>query len=49
MSKTLNKRALTKKKIIISKSDNNSHIYIKSLLTQKIVLNYEEVNSELFR
>lgn len=48
MSKTLNKRALTKKENTISKSDNNSHIYIKSLLTQKIVLNYEEVNSELF-
>lgn len=48
MSKTLNKRAITKKENTINKSDNNSHIYIKSLLTQKIVLNYEEVNSELF-
>ena len=48
MSKTLNKRAITKKENTINKSDNNAHIYIKSLLTQKIVLNYEEVNSELF-
>ena len=48
MSKTLNKRAITKKENTSNKSDNNSHIYIKSLLTQKIVLNYEEVNSELF-
>ena len=30
------------------KSTNNLHIYISSLLTQKIVLNYNEVNSGLF-
>jgi DNA-directed RNA polymerase subunit E'/Rpb7 len=27
---------------------DNSHVYIRSLLTQKIVLKYDEVNSELF-
>jgi hypothetical protein len=30
------------------KSTNNLHIYIPSLLTQKIVLHYNEVNSDLF-
>ena len=51
MSKTLNKKSSIKRDNNIDKSDkshNNSHIYIKSLLTQKIVMNYEEVNLELF-
>jgi DNA-directed RNA polymerase subunit E'/Rpb7 len=43
MSKIQNKKPSTKKTSL-----DNSHVYISSLLTQKIVLNYEEVNSELF-
>ena len=45
MSKTINKK---RDKSVNKISVDNSHIYIRSLLTQKIVLNYHEVNSELF-
>jgi len=52
MSKSVNKKyslKQTKDKSLIGKnSTENLHIYITSLLTQKIVLNYNEVNSELF-
>ena len=52
MSKSVNKKyslKQTKDKSLIGKnSTENLHIYISSLLTQKIVLNYNEVNSELF-
>lgn len=43
MSKIQNKKSSVKKISL-----DNSHVYISSLLTQKIVLKYEEVNSELF-
>ena len=43
MSKILNKKSSTNKTTL-----DNSHVYIRSLLTQKIVLTYDEVNSELF-
>ena len=43
MSKIQNKKSSTKKTPL-----DNSHVYISSLLTQKIVLKYEDVNSELF-
>ena len=54
MSKSLNKKYSLKQtgKITNTNSNTNSntnlHIYIRSLLTQKIVLQYNEVNSELF-
>ena len=52
MSKSVNKKyslKQTKDKTLTSKnSSTNLHIYISSLLTQKIVLNYNEVNSDLF-
>ena len=43
MSKIQSKKSSSKKTPL-----NNSHVYIHSLLTQKLVLKYEEVNSELF-
>ena len=43
MSKIQNKKSSTKKSPL-----DNSHVYIRSLLTQKTVLKYDEVNSELF-
>jgi DNA-directed RNA polymerase subunit E'/Rpb7 len=43
MSKIANKKSPLKKTSL-----DNSHVYIRSLLAQKIVLKYEEVNSELF-
>jgi hypothetical protein len=43
MSKILNKKSSFKKTTL-----DNSHVYSRSLLTQKIVLKYDEVNSELF-
>ena len=43
MSKIQNKKPSLKKTTL-----DNSHIYVRSLLTQKIVLKYDEVNSELF-
>jgi len=43
MSKIQNKKSSVKKTSL-----DNSHVYISSLLTQKTVLKYEEVNSELF-
>jgi DNA-directed RNA polymerase subunit E'/Rpb7 len=43
MSKIQNKKSSFKKTTL-----DNSHVYIRSLLTQKIVLKYDEVNSELF-
>ena len=43
MSKIQNKKSSTNKASL-----DNSHVYIRSLLTQKIVLKYEEVNAELF-
>ena len=43
MSKIQNKKVSVKKTSL-----DNSHVYITSLLTQKIVLKYDEVNSELF-
>jgi len=43
MSKIQNKKSSFKKTTL-----DNSHVYISSLLTQKIVLKYDEVNSELF-
>ena len=43
MSKIQNKKSSLKKTTL-----DNSHVYIRSLLTQKIVLKYDEVNSELF-
>jgi len=43
MSKIQNKKSLSNKTTI-----DNSHVYIRSLLTQKTVLKYDEVNSELF-
>jgi hypothetical protein len=43
MSKIQNKKLSIKKKPL-----DNSHVYILSLLTQKTVLKYDEVNSELF-
>ena len=43
MSKIQNKKSSLKKTTL-----DNSHVYIRSLLTQKTVLNYDEVNSELF-
>ncbi len=43
MSKIQNKKQSLKKDIL-----DNSHVYIRSLLTQKTVLKYDEVNSELF-
>ena len=52
MSKSVNKKyslKQTKDKSLTGKnSTTNLHIYISSLLTQKIVLNYNEVNSDLF-
>lgn len=51
MSKTVNKK-YTEKRDKLSNSNkstvDNSHIYIRSLLTQKIVLDYIDVNLELF-
>jgi DNA-directed RNA polymerase subunit E'/Rpb7 len=43
MSKIQNKKSAFKKTTL-----DNSHVYSRSLLTQKIVLKYDEVNSELF-
>jgi DNA-directed RNA polymerase subunit E'/Rpb7 len=43
MSNIQNKKSSFKKTTL-----DNSHVYIRSLLTQKIVLKYDEVNSELF-
>jgi DNA-directed RNA polymerase subunit E'/Rpb7 len=43
MSKIQNKKQSLKKHTL-----DNSHVYIRSLLTQKTVLKYDEVNSELF-
>jgi DNA-directed RNA polymerase subunit E'/Rpb7 len=43
MSKIQNKKQPLKKNTL-----DNSHVYIRSLLTQKTVLKYDEVNSELF-
>lgn len=43
MSKIQNKKSSINKKPL-----DNSHVYIRSLLTQKTVLKYDEVNSELF-
>ena len=43
MSKIQNKKSSFKKTTL-----DNSHVYSRSLLTQKIVLKYDEVNSELF-
>ena len=43
MSKIQNKKSSLKKTTL-----DNSHVYIRSLLTQKTVLKYDEVNSELF-
>jgi len=43
MSKIQSKKSSLKKTPL-----TNSHVYIRSLLTQKLVLKYEEVNSELF-
>ena len=52
MSKSVNKKyslKQTKDKSLTGKnSTTNLHKYISSLLTQKIVLNYNEVNSDLF-
>jgi hypothetical protein len=52
MSKSLNKKYSLKqdkdKSVVGKTTTSNLHIYIRSLLTQKIVLNYGEVNSELF-
>jgi hypothetical protein len=50
MSKSLNKKYSLKQsgKNTNTNTNTNLHIYIRSLLTQKIVLNYGEVNSELF-
>lgn len=52
MSKSVKKNyslKQSKDKTLNSKnSSTNLHIYISSLLTQKIVLNYNEVNSDLF-
>ena len=52
MSKSVKKNyslKQSKDKTLNSKnSTTNLHIYISSLLTQKIVLNYNEVNSDLF-
>ena len=52
MSKSVNKKYSLKqikdKSITGKKSTENLHIYIRSLLTRKIVLNYNEVNSDLF-
>ena len=43
MSKIQNKKSSFNKTTL-----DNSHVYIRSLLTQKTVLKYDEVNSELF-
>ena len=43
MSKIQNKKLSINKKPL-----DNSHVYIRSLLTQKTVLKYDDVNSELF-
>lgn len=43
MSKIQSKKSSSKESSL-----TNSHVYIRSLLTQKLVLKYEEVNSELF-
>jgi DNA-directed RNA polymerase subunit E'/Rpb7 len=43
MSKIQNKKSSFKKTTL-----DNSHVYSRSLLTRKIVLKYDEVNSELF-
>lgn len=43
MSKIQNKKSSTKKTSL-----DNSHVYIRSLLTQKTVLKYIDVNSDLF-
>jgi DNA-directed RNA polymerase subunit E'/Rpb7 len=43
MSKIANKKSPLKKTSL-----DNSHVYVRSLLAQKIVLKYDEVNSELF-
>lgn len=51
MSKTVNKKYTEKRDKLsnLNKSTiDNSHIYIRSLLTQKIVLDYIDVNLELF-
>ena len=53
MSKSVNKKYSLKqskdKSLTGKNSTTNLHIYISSLLTQKIVLNYNEVNSDLFK
>ena len=43
MSKIQNKKSSSNKTML-----DNSHVYIRSLLTQKTVLKYDEVNSEIF-
>jgi DNA-directed RNA polymerase subunit E'/Rpb7 len=43
MSKIQSKKSSIKKTTL-----DNSHVYIRSLLTQKTVLKYDEVNAELF-
>jgi hypothetical protein len=52
MSKSVSKKFSLKQTKDISLTGKNAttnlHIYIRSLLTQKIVLNYNEVNSDLF-
>jgi hypothetical protein len=46
--KSMTGKSLTGKSLTSKNSSTNLHIYISSLLTQKIVLNYNEVNSDLF-
>jgi len=52
MSKSVNKKYSLKqdkdKSVVGKTTASNLHIYIRSLLTQKIVLNYSETNSDLF-
>jgi DNA-directed RNA polymerase subunit E'/Rpb7 len=43
MSKIQNRKSLPTKTIL-----DNSHIFMRSLLTQKIVLNYNEINNDIF-
>lgn len=43
MSKIQNRKSLPTKTIL-----DNSHIFMRSLLTQKIVLNYNEINNAIF-
>jgi DNA-directed RNA polymerase subunit E'/Rpb7 len=43
MSKIQNRKSLPTKTIL-----DNSHIFMRSLLTQKIVLNYNEINNDIY-